>query len=134
MKKFLLNNRVKFLINFILFFLAIFQSFIFVGLPNLNIYNFNWLFQGDTSADIVNWLKFKNSDWIFPIGLFENSELGKSSLAYTGAVPFLSIFFKFFFKEFENFQYFGLWIFLCFYLQILFSYLILVKKTNNIIF
>ena len=134
MKRFLLNNRVKLIINFILFFLAIFQSFIFIGLPNLNIYNFNWLFQGDTSADVVNWLKFKNSDWLFPIGLFENSELGKSSLAYTGAVPFLSIFFKLFFKEFENFQYFGLWIFLCFYLQLLFSYLILIKKTNDIIF
>ena len=134
MEKFLSNHRYKFLINSLLFFLAIIQSFIFIGLSNLNVYNFNWLLQGDTAADVINWLKFKNSDWLFPIGLFENSELGKSSIAYTGAVPFLSILLKFFFKEVENFQYFGLWILLCFYFQILFAYLIIFNKTNNILF
>ncbi len=134
MKKFLSNNRYKFLIGSLFFFLAIVQTIIFIGLFNLNVYNFNWLFQGDTAADVVNWLKFKNSDWLFPIGLFENSELGKSSLAYTGAVPFLSILLKIFFKEVDNFQYFGLWILLCFYLQILFSYLIILKKTKNTLY
>ena len=134
MEKFLSNHRYKFLINSLLFFLAIIQSFIFIGLSNLRIDNFDWLLQGDIAADVINWLKFKNSDWLFPIGLFENSELGKSSIAYTGAVPFLSILLKFFFKEVENFQYFGLWIFLCFYFQILFAYLIIFNKTNDVKF
>ena len=104
MEKFLSNHRYKFLINSLLFFLAIIQSFIFIGLSNLRIDNFDWLLQGDIAADVINWLKFKNSDWFFPIGLFENSELGKSSIAYTGAVPFLSILLKFFSRKLKIFN------------------------------
>ena len=134
MKEFLSDNKFQFLINFVFILLSSVQCILFIGLDNLNIYNFNWLFHSDAAADVVNWIKFKNSDWFFPLGLYDNAELGKSSLAFTGAVPFLSIFFKFFFKNLDNFQYFGLWIFICFYFQFLFSYLIIFKKTQDLLF
>ena len=56
------------------------------------------------------------------------------TLAYTDSIPLMAIFFKIF-KNFIffDFQYFGIWICLCFLLQGYFSYLILRKFiTNNI--
>ena len=134
MNKFLFYKKENFFINILLIFLAFIQFILFIGLDNADIHQYNWLFFFDTAADLVNWIKFKNSEWFFPVGLFSNGELGNSSIAYTGAVPFLSIILKFFFKNFNNFQYFGLWIFLCFYLQLLFSYLILFEITKNSFF
>lgn len=118
-------NYKKVLINLYIIFFSCLLTFLYIGPENLSIYNFNWLFYGDASSDLINWLNFKNSSWNFPVGLFEIGEIGKNSIVYTGAVPIFSIIFKIFFKNFNNFHYFAFWIFFCFYLQYLFSYLIL---------
>ena len=117
--------KKKIIINLYFLIFSFLLTFLYLGKNNLSIYDFSWLFHGDASSDLINWLNFKNSDWTFPLGNYESGDLGKNSVVFTGAVPLLSIIFKIFFKNSNNFHYFGFWIFLCFYLQYLFSYLIL---------
>ena len=109
----------------------------FTGGKFINPFYIDWIFPSDTETHWLGWQFFKNQS-IFNFPLFKNINYGMelgSSLVLNDSLAIMAIIFKPFavFIPFE-FQYFGLWIFLCFYLQILFSYLILVKKTNNIIF
>ena len=117
--------KKKILINLYFFIFSLFLTFLYLGKNNLSIYDFNWLFYGDASSDLINWLNFKNADWAFPFGTYKSGDLGNNSVVYTGAVPLLAIIFKTLFKNVNNFHFFNFWIFLCFYLQYLFSYLIL---------
>ncbi len=126
-----LNNNKIILLNLYFFIISFLLVLFYLGIENLSIYNFDWLFYGDASSDISNWLNFKNSDWKFPIGNFEIENLGINSIVFTGAVPLFSIISKFFFKSFDNFHFFNIWLFLCFYLQYLFSFLIINKYYKN---
>ncbi len=126
-----LNNKKLILINLYFFIISISLVFFYLGKENLSIYDFDWLFYGDASSDLVNWLNYKNSDWKFPIGNFEIENVGTNSIVFSGAVPVFSIISKFFFKNFDNFHFFNIWLFVCFYLQYLFSFLILDKYYKN---
>ena len=119
------------LINLYFFVFSLLLTFLYLGKDNLGIYNFNWLFYGDASSDLINWLNFKNADWTFPIGNYKNGDLGENSIVFTGSIPILSIISKILFKNLDNFHFFSIWIFLCFYLQYLFSFLILKKFLKN---
>ena len=123
MKYKLINKKVLINLYFLIFSLLL--TFLYLGKDNLSIYDFNWLFYGDASSDLINWLNFKNADWMFPIGNYKNGELGENSIVFTGAIPLLSIISKTLFKDLDNFHFFSFWIFICFYLQYLFSFLIL---------
>ena len=123
MKNKLIKNKV--LINLFFLIFSLLLTFLYLGKDNLSIYDFNWLFYGDASSDLINWLNFKNADWMFPIGNYKNGELGENSIVFTGAIPLLSIISKTLFKDLDNFHFFSFWIFICFYLQYLFSFLIL---------
>ena len=102
-----------------------------IGFNSLNPFNLDWLLTNDQVGELIGWLEYKNSDFSFPLGNFEKSGLGQSSIIYHGTVPLLAIFFKTFFSYFENFQYFSFWIFVCIYLQGFLSFLILKKFTDN---
>ena len=94
------------------------------------------MIHGDAATDLIVWKYFFNDVWRFPIGLNPNYGLGQgSSIIYSGSVPILSIFFKFI-KYFlpADFNFFSIWIFLCFFLQSFFSYLIIKKFTNHDIY
>ena len=58
-----------------------------------------------------------------------------SSVVFSDSIPIFAIFFKIF-KTFlpSEFQYFSIWILLCIYLQLLFSFNIIYKITNNLLY
>jgi hypothetical protein len=129
-KKFFFDNKINFLFLFI--------SFIFliavIGIDNINFQNTGWLYKGNDSTTIqLGWYFFLNDDWRFPLGSNPNygEELG-NSIVFSDSIPILALFFKLF-KSFipGNFQYFSFWFFICFYLQLFFSFKILKKFTNS---
>ena len=130
MKNFLYKNKINILFLLISFFclLGIF------GFENSSFQNTNWLHDGGESTyNQLSWYFFRNDVWRFPLGMNPNfgEELG-NSIAFTDTVPLLSFFFKLF-KSYlpQNFQYFTFWYFVCFFLQLLFSYKILKKFTES---
>jgi hypothetical protein len=113
-----------------------FFSFIF-GLKPLNPANVNWLYFGLNSDPIQHyygWLFFKDSQWGIPIG--ENLRYGDSqasSIVYSDSIPLLAIAFKLLTINISSeFQYFGIWILLCFILQSFFTIRIAQLFTLNV--
>ena len=130
MKTKLSDQRVNYL------FLLI--SFIFLGVTigfgNISFQSVEWLHDGNESAiEQTAWYFFRNDVWRFPLGLNPNyGDDITTSIVFSDSVPILAFFFKIFKSILpENFQYFSLWYFLCFYFQLFFSYKILKKFTDS---
>ena len=88
------------------------------------------------TTELVTWKYYKNDIWRFPIGNNPNygMDLG-SGIVFSGSIPLLSIIFKLFGNFLpNNFHYFGLWIFICFFLQSYISFLIVYHHTKNLTF
>ena len=130
MKKILFDQKINYL------FLLI--SFIFLGIAigfgNISFQSVEWLHDGNESAiEQTAWYFFRNDVWRFPLGLNPNygDEIA-TSIVFSDSIPILAFFFKIFKPVLpENFQYFSLWYFLCFYFQLFFSYKILKKFTDS---
>ena len=107
----------------------------FLGTENIKFGEINWLLgSGDISNAQNGWTFFKNDKWHFPLGKNPNYGLEISnSIIFSDSIPLFAFIFKIF-KSFlsTNFQYFSLWIFMCFFFQLFFSYLIIYKSTNSI--
>ena len=103
-----------------------------VGIDNVSFKSTEWLYTGEPSMHQLGWYFFKNDIWRFPLGSNPNygSEFG-SSIIFSDSIPILALFFKLF-KSFisGNFQYFSFWYFICFFLQLFFSFKVLEKITN----
>ncbi len=131
MKKFLSDNKINFLFLFISFFCLLG----ILGIENISFRNTSWLHDGDESTyNQLSWYFFQNDIWRFPLGSNPNyGEELSNSIVLTDSVPLLAFFFKFI-KPFiqTNFQYFSFWYFICFFLQLFFSYQILKKFTDSI--
>ena len=113
--------------------LGIFCSYFILGNNFFSFTNISWMNSIDMVQDLVSWKYFKNDIWRFPIGMNPNYgiEIG-NSIVFTGAVPILAIFFKIFkFILPENFHFFNLWYFICFFLQSYISYKIIYALTKN---
>ena len=107
-------------------------TLLFFGPSNIGFENTNWFNSYDLKSDFLAFKFFLNDTWRFPLGLNPNYGELSNSIVFSGAVPILSIIFKFFkFLLPENFHYFSLWIFICFSLQYFFSYKIIYYLTNN---
>jgi hypothetical protein len=105
----------------------------FFGIYNLSFTNFNWLTSKDQIADLTSWYYFKNDIWRFPLGSNPNFglEIG-SGMVFSGAIPIFAIIFKIFSSLLpDNFHYFTIWIYVCFFLQGYLAYLIIKKLTKN---
>jgi len=128
-----LIKRINFKINILFILISLGLTIILFGPENFKFTNINWITDKDTLIAQLAWKFFYNDNWHFPLGKNPNYgiEIG-NSIVFTGAVPLLSIIFKIF-KNFlpNNFQFFSFWIFLCFFLQLLFSYLIVYHFTQN---
>ena len=128
-----LIKKINFKINILFILISLGLTIILFGPENFKFTNINWITHKDTLIDQLAWKFFYNDNWHFPLGKNPNYgiEIG-NSIVFTGAVPFLSIILKIF-KNFlpNNFQFFSFWIFLCFFLQLLFSYLIVYHFTQN---
>ena len=104
------------------------------GVHVLNVAYTDWLLGGGSlTQNYLGWCFYRNSDWMFPIGLMDEITYPNSvSVIYTDSVPLLAVFFKIFRGLLpEDFQYFGLWGLLCFGAQGAFGALLIfhyVKK------
>ena len=130
MRKILFDQRINY------FFLLI--SFIFliitIGFENISFQSVQWLHDGNESAiEQTAWYFFRNDVWRFPLGLNPNyGDEISTSIVFSDSIPILALFFKVFKSIIpENFQYFSLWYFLCFYFQLFFSYKIIKKFTDS---
>ena len=100
------------------------------GFAPLNPTNENFVLTGYLEKDIAQhyagWKLFRNSDWQFPLGVGQNIEYPYgSSVSYTDSIPLFAIFFKLISPVLpQTFQYFGLFVCLCFILQGLFGALL----------
>ena len=104
-----------------------------LGFDNINFLNQSWLNNDDLAQYQLGWKFFREDIWRFPLGLNPNYGItNSSSIIYSDSVPIFSIIFKIF-NNFlpAEFQYFSLWIFICLYLQGVFSFKIIYFYTKN---
>lgn len=113
--------------------LSIFLTLFILGLKNISFTNNNWLSSIDMTQDLVSWYYFKNDVWRFPIGMNPNYGIDVgNSIVFTGAVPILALTFKMFkFILPQDFHFFNLWYFICFFLQSFVSFCIVKHFTKN---
>ena len=107
-----------------------------LGIDNLSFVNSKWLGAHDVTTDIVSWKFFKDDIWRFPLGNNPNygMDIG-SGIAFSGSIPIMAIIFKLFANILpDNFHYFSLWIFICFFLQSYIAFLIINNQTKNLYF
>ncbi len=107
--------------------------FYLLGYDNFNFSNQSWLINGDLAQYQLGWKFYREDIWRFPLGLNPNYGISNSSsIIYSDSIPLFAIFFKIFRSFlFEEFQYFSFWIFICIYLQALFSFKIIFYFTKN---
>ena len=106
-----------------------------VGLGILNPRNVDWLLADfDMTLEYLGWAFYRNGPWTFPIGLNPNFGLDiSSSIIYSNSMPLLAMVFKPFSGLLgEPFQFWGLWILLCFVLQAWMAWVLLGLITKDI--
>lgn len=113
---------------------GIFAFFLIIGFNALNPTNIAWLSEGDAAAHYLGWAFFRNSPWTWPIGL--NPQFGLD-LSSGIAVSDSNSLFAFIFKAFsfflpKPFQYFGLWLLVCFVLQAWFGWKLMSLISNRV--
>ena len=105
-----------------------------VGLDPIDPHNLSWIFgRFDPPKDYLGWVFYRNTPWSFPIGSNPNYGLDiGSSIVYSDSVPLMAIFFKLLSPLLGTpFQYFGIWLILCFILQVFFSWKIISLFSKN---
>lgn len=128
---------MKYVKNYDLIFpilLGIMAFYIVCGGRILDPQNIAWLANGDPAQHYLGWVFFRNSEWTFPIiGLNPNFGLEiSSSIVFSDSNPLFAILFKLLSPILpKTFQYFGLWILLCFILQAVASYRLVSLISNN---
>ena len=113
-----------------------FSAFItVVGLGILNPRNVSWLLADfDMTLEYLGWAFYRFGPWTFPIGLNPNFGLDiSSSIIYSNSMPLFAIVFKPFSALLgEPFQFWGIWILLCFVLQAWMAWLLMSLITKDI--
>ena len=120
--------------KYYVFVFSIFTFLYFTGGTPINFLNNEWLSPGDSAWHWINWLFFKETSILqFPI--FENYDYGmelSSSIAINDSLPIMALIFKPFSSILPfDFQYFGLWILICFIMQGQLGLILLRKITKN---
>ena len=118
------SNRI-----FIAAFIGLIFFHLFYGLQTLNPTNISWLLtvKHDWGTHYLGWHFFKNEAWHFPLGEVQNyfAPLG-TNIGFTDSIPLVALFFKLFAPILpEDFQYFGWWFLLCYFLTAYFTLLLL---------
>ena len=117
--------------------ITVFAIIVFVSIYGIHVINplyTDWLLSGgDLSQHYLGWRAYRNSSWLFPIGMVDVLAYPtKTSLIFTDSIPIMACFFKILATLLPNdFQYFGIWGILCFILQGILSARILKYGTNN---
>lgn len=101
--------------------LAIFIAIYGVGIinPFSDSLISNGYIEKDIAQHYAGWLLYKNSPWQFPLGVGENIAYPYgNAVTFTDSIPLFAIFFKIFKGVLpRTFQYFGIFVMLCFVLQ-----------------
>ena len=113
-----------------------FVAFLLIaGLKILSPTNIAWLELGDPASHYMGWTFFRASDWTFPLGLNPKfgGELG-SSIVYSDSNALLALLFKSVESLLPDpFQYFGLWILICFVMQSIIGWKIIDLVTEDFV-
>ena len=99
--------------------------FLIVGTGVLNPQYLGWLLgRFDPIQHYLGWDFFRHSPWEMPIGLSPTFGLDiSSSIVYADSVPLMAIIFKVFDPFLpKEFQYFGIWLLICFVMQAYFGW------------
>ena len=116
---------------------AILSACAFISIYGIYILNptyTDWLMAGgDLSQHYLGWTGYRNSDWMFPIGMHNSLSYPEcTSIIFTDSIPLFAVFFKLLSPILpEQFQYFGLWGLMCFVLQGVFAARILKTYIKN---
>ena len=134
-----MKNKKILIIYFLFFIFSLSLTIFFVGVDNFWFNKTNWLYgfdDGDSINAQLSWQFFQNDVWRFPLGRNPNYGLEISnSIIFTDSIPLFAILFKILKPLInENFQYISFWIFTCFFLQILISFKLINKLTNDYYF
>lgn len=109
--------------------------FIIVGPRALNPTNIAWLGAGDPLTHFLGWSIFRDSPWTFPLGA--NPRYGielSNSIVFSDSLPLFAVPFKTFGGLLPDvFQYFGIWLLLCFVLQALLGWKLAGLATKGLI-
>lgn len=119
---------------FIPLFVGVVFFYLVVGSGPLDPSNLSWIFgRFDPPQHYLGWVFYRSSPWSFPIGLNPNFGMDiSSSIVYTDSIPIMAIFFKLLSPILPQvFQYFGIWLLVCFLLQAWFSWKIISLFSNN---
>ncbi len=120
----------------ILLLLAVLSFTLKFGLSNLLPTHDAWLLRGDWAQHYQSWEYFRQLPWQFPLGTLTGYFYPvQTSIGFTDSIPILALFFKSIrFLLPETFQYIGIWLLLCFFLQNVFAYKLvgLVCKNNPV--
>ncbi|MEG0020128.1 MAG: DUF6311 domain-containing protein, partial [Oscillospiraceae bacterium] len=101
------------------------------GLSPLNPLNDSFVVSGYLEKDVAQhyagWRLFRTSPWQFPLGVGENMEFPYGgAVSYSDSIPLFAISFKLFRCILpDTFQYFGIFVLLCFVLQGVFAALLI---------
>jgi hypothetical protein len=139
-----MRNRIlkgKWINYFVLFLISLITYHVVYGIETLNPKNINWLMSvyHDWGQHYLGWAYFREESWTFPIGNVQNYNYpAGTNIGLTDSIPIFAIFLKFFnFLLPQDFQYFGIWLFLCFFFNGIFSFKILklyYKESKVILF
>jgi hypothetical protein len=97
--------------------------------------NVAWLQHSDLAQSYYGWAFYRRDPWTLPFGASPSYGLDfHSSVYYSDSIPLVAMFFKLFAGWLPaTFQYFGLWILICFVLQAHFAIRIISIATPSIV-
>lgn len=113
---------------------------VFLGTYGHHILNPSYLdvcnLRGDWTQHYYGWIGYRNSDWQFPLGLYNNNTYPDStSIIFTDSIPILAILFKIFRAVLPvDFQYFGWFTLLCYIAQAIIASRIFFRFTRDRIY
>lgn len=104
-----------------------------IGLKTINPAHLAWLLHGDSAQHYLGWQFFRNEPWSWPLGRIVGFGLPEgTSIAYTDSIPLLALPLKLLSPLLPGeFQYFGLWMLLCFILNGYFALRLLARVTDQ---
>lgn len=117
LKKILNNQNAHYLL---LLFITLIIFKIVYGLKILNPTNTGWMLDAyhDWGQHYLSWATFKSEPWHFPLGDMKHFNYpAGSNVGFTDSIPILALFFKLLSPVLpQDFQYYGIWFFLCHFL------------------
>lgn len=114
--------------------LGLIVCYIYIGPKILNPGNDLWLLRGESLEDYLGWVFYRNTPWLWPVGLNPNYGLEiSSSIVFSDSIPLFSLIFKTFESVLPaKFQYFGIWILFCYVMQSIVAWKIVSLYSNSL--